>query len=122
MNLQTPYDMLSLAFHINWRSCKEYGKDYSFEVFCDLLIQDQQKLFDEGKIGGVGTQVMNEVVAFSEPKETIPDQSLGLEVIPSNPERALSAIQLPIVTTAVGWLIRSMDISYVGWSFIRFDW
>ena len=39
------------SFCINWRSCKKDGKDYSFDVFCDLLIRDQQKLLDQGKIG-----------------------------------------------------------------------
>ena len=34
------------------RSQKEDGRDYSFEVFCDLLIRDQKKLLDEGKVGG----------------------------------------------------------------------
>ena len=67
----------------------------------------------------VGTQVMNEVVAFNEPKATISDQSLGLEASPSNPERALSSTQLPNVTTAAGWLIRSMARSYVGWGFYK---
>ena len=52
MNLQTPYDVFYSSFHTNWRSCKEDGKDYSFDVFCDLLIRDQQKLLDEGKLGG----------------------------------------------------------------------
>ena len=68
----------------------------------------------------VGTRVMNEVVAFHEPKETISNFSLGLEASPSNPERALSATQLPIVTTTTSWLIKSMARSYVGWGFIRF--
>ena len=31
---------------------KEDGKDYTFDVLCELLIKDQQKLFDEGKLGG----------------------------------------------------------------------
>ena len=51
MNLQTPYDMFHLSFHTNWWSCKEDGKDYSFDVFCDLLIRGQYKLLDEGKLG-----------------------------------------------------------------------
>ena len=46
MNLQTPYDVLWLLFHSNWRSCKEDGKDYYFDIFCGLLIRDQQKLLD----------------------------------------------------------------------------
>jgi hypothetical protein len=52
MNLRTPYDMLYSAFHTNWRSCKEDGKDYTFNVSCDLLIKDRQKLIGEGKLGG----------------------------------------------------------------------
>ena len=52
MNLQTPYDVFFLSFHTNWWSRKEESKDYLFDVFCDLLIEDQQKLFDEGNIDG----------------------------------------------------------------------
>jgi hypothetical protein len=52
MNLRTPYDVFFVSFHTNWRSYKEDGKDYSFDVFCDLLIRDQQNLLDEGKLGG----------------------------------------------------------------------
>ena len=46
--------MMCFSHHFctNWRSCKEYGKDYSFDVFCDLLIRDQQKLLDKGNLGG----------------------------------------------------------------------
>ena len=51
MNLRTPYDVFFSSFHTNWRSCKEDGKDYSFDVFCDLLIRDKQKLLDEGNLG-----------------------------------------------------------------------
>jgi hypothetical protein len=51
MNPQTPYDVLCSLFHKNWKSRKEDGKDYSFDIFCDLLIRDQQKLLDEGKLG-----------------------------------------------------------------------
>ena len=50
-------------------------------------------------------------MVFSEPKTTILDQSLGLEANPSNLERALSATQLPIVTTLTGWLISLVHIS-----------
>ena len=52
MNLRTPYDMFFLLFHTNWQSLKEDGQDYSFDVFYDLLIRDQHKLLDEGKLGG----------------------------------------------------------------------
>lgn len=51
MNLRTPYDVLCSSFRTNWRSCKKDGKDYTFDVLCDLLIKDQQKLLDEGKLG-----------------------------------------------------------------------
>jgi hypothetical protein len=44
--------VLCSLFHTDWRSCKEDGKDYAFDVFCYLLIMDQQKLFDEEKLGG----------------------------------------------------------------------
>lgn len=52
-NLRTPYNVFLYSFHINWRSHKEDGKDYTVDVFCDLLIKDQQKLFDEGNLGGM---------------------------------------------------------------------
>ena len=52
MNLRTPYDVFCSSFHTNRISHKEDGKDYTFDVFCDLLIKDQQKLFDEGNLGG----------------------------------------------------------------------
>ena len=51
MNLRTPYDMFCSTFCTNWRSHKEDSKDYNFDVFYDLLIKDQQKLLDEGKLG-----------------------------------------------------------------------
>ena len=41
MNLRTPYDVFYSSFRANWRSHKEDGKDYSLDVFCDLLIRDQ---------------------------------------------------------------------------------
>ena len=47
-NLITTYDV----FCNNWQSHKEDGKDYSIDVFCDLLIRDQQKFLVEGNIGG----------------------------------------------------------------------
>ena len=52
MNLRTPYEVFYSSFHTNWRYHKEGGKDYSFYAFCDLLIRDQNKLFDEGNIDG----------------------------------------------------------------------
>lgn len=52
MNLQMPHDVFCSSFHTNWRSRKEDGKDYFFDVFCDLWIRDQQKLIEEGKICG----------------------------------------------------------------------
>ena len=52
MNVRTPYDVFCSSFYTNWRSCKDNGQDYSFDVFCDLLIRDHQKLLDEGKLGG----------------------------------------------------------------------
>ena len=52
MNMRTPYDVLCSSFYTNWGSHKEDGKDYTFDVFCDLLIKDQQKLLDEGRLGG----------------------------------------------------------------------
>jgi hypothetical protein len=51
MNLKMPYDVFFLSFHTNWCSHKEDGKDYSFDVFSDLYIRDQQKFLDEGNIG-----------------------------------------------------------------------
>ena len=56
---------------------------------------------------------------IQEPKETISNQYLGLEARPSNPEKALFATHLPIVTIEAGWLIISMARSYVGWGFYR---
>lgn len=51
MNLRTTYDVLCSSFCTNWRSRNDDGKDYTFDVFCDLLIKDQQKLFDEWNFG-----------------------------------------------------------------------
>ena len=51
MNLGTPYDLFYLSIHTNWKSHKEDGKDYSFDVFCDLLIRDQHKFLHEVNIG-----------------------------------------------------------------------
>ena len=52
MNLRTSYDVFYSSFLNNWRSWKDNGKDYTFGTFCDLLIKDQHKLLDEGKLGG----------------------------------------------------------------------
>ena len=52
MNLRKPYNVFSSSFRTNWQSRKEEAKDYSFDVFCDLLIKDKQKFIDEGKLGG----------------------------------------------------------------------
>ena len=43
--------MLCSSFHANWRSQKEYGKDYTIDNFYDLLIKDQKKLLDEKELG-----------------------------------------------------------------------
>jgi hypothetical protein len=40
------------TFHTSWKACKEDGKDYTFEVFYGLLINDQHRLLDKGKPGG----------------------------------------------------------------------
>jgi hypothetical protein len=52
MNLRTPFDLLVSTFRTNWQARKEDGKDYTFEAFCGLLINDQHKLLEEGKLGG----------------------------------------------------------------------
>jgi hypothetical protein len=51
MNLRTPFDVFVLTLHTNWKTCMEYGKDYTFESFCDILIIDQQKMLEEGNLG-----------------------------------------------------------------------
>ena len=50
MNLRTPYDVLCSTFHTNWRSRKEDGKDYTFDVFCDLLIKDNRHCLMKGSL------------------------------------------------------------------------
>jgi hypothetical protein len=35
-----------------WQAHKEDGKDYTFDVLCGLLINDQHRFLDEGKLGG----------------------------------------------------------------------
>ena len=51
MKLKKPCDVLFSSFHASWISYKQDNKDFSFDVFCDLLIKDQQKLLEEGKLG-----------------------------------------------------------------------
>ena len=51
MNFKTPYDVFSSSFHATWMPCKHDDKLFTFDVFCDLLIKDQQKLLEEGKLG-----------------------------------------------------------------------
>lgn len=50
MILRTHYDVFCSPFSTNWISHKEDGKDCTFDVFCDLLIKDQQKFINEGKL------------------------------------------------------------------------
>ena len=52
MSLRTHYDLFCSLFHTNWWPREEDKKTYSFDSFCDLLIMDQHKLLDEGKLGG----------------------------------------------------------------------
>ena len=52
MNLRKPYDVLCSSFHTNWRSHKEDGNDYTSDIFCYLLIKDQQKQLGKGKLSG----------------------------------------------------------------------
>ena len=33
-------------------SHKQDGKDFTFDTFCDLLMKDQHKFLEEGKLGG----------------------------------------------------------------------
>ena len=60
------------------------------------------------RMGGVGTWVINAVVAFSAPKAAILEHPIGLESSPSKLERALSTAQLPIVTTTT-WLLYQVN-------------
>ena len=91
MNLQTHYDVFCSSFQNNWRSCKEASKDYSFDVFCDLLIRDQQKLLDEGKLGGKqqahllnrkGKQIYKDRgrIYYSRPRKECLDQKTKLKI------------------------------------------
>jgi hypothetical protein len=52
MILRTPLDIFISTFHTNWKECKEYCRDYTFEDLGGLLIIDQNTLLDEGNIGG----------------------------------------------------------------------
>ena len=67
----------------------------------------------------VVTRVIKAVAAFSAPKGTVSNHSLRLEASPSSLERDLSATQLPIVTTTIGWLISSVARYYVGCGFYK---
>ena len=50
MNLRTPYDVLCSSFYNNWRSHKEDCKDYTFDDFCDLLINDKKNCLMKGSL------------------------------------------------------------------------
>jgi hypothetical protein len=52
MNLRTPFDLFCSKFQTNWKAHKEDGKEYTFYTFYGLLINDQHRLLDEGKLGG----------------------------------------------------------------------
>jgi hypothetical protein len=52
MNLRTLFDVFMMFFHTNWKTRKEYGKDYTFEDLCGFLITDQHRLLEEGNNGG----------------------------------------------------------------------
>jgi hypothetical protein len=52
MNLRTPFNMFVLNFHTNWKTCKEDGKNYTFEAFHGILITNQHRLIKEDKLGG----------------------------------------------------------------------
>ena len=49
--LMNTYDVFCSLFHTNWWPRKEDGKGYSFDIFYDLLIRDQQKLLDQWNLG-----------------------------------------------------------------------
>jgi hypothetical protein len=51
MNLRTPFDVFVSTFFTKWKAWKEYGND-TFEYFYGILIIDQHKLLEEGKLGG----------------------------------------------------------------------
>ena len=52
MNLKTPYGVFYSFFQVNWMSHTQDGKDFTFDTFYDFLIKDQQKLLEEGRLGG----------------------------------------------------------------------
>jgi hypothetical protein len=52
VNLRKTFKVFSSTFYKNWQVDKEDGKDYTFDAFCDLLINDQHGLLDEEKFGG----------------------------------------------------------------------
>jgi hypothetical protein len=52
MNMRTPFDVFCSMFWKNWQAHKEDGKEYTFDTFYGLLINDRIKLLDEGNLGG----------------------------------------------------------------------
>jgi hypothetical protein len=50
--LRTPFNVFVSTFCTNWKSCKEDGKDYTFEYFSGILITNKHRLLEEGKLGG----------------------------------------------------------------------
>ena len=52
MNLRKTFDVFSSTFKTNWQTHKEDGKDYTFDAFRGLLINNQHMFLDEGKFGG----------------------------------------------------------------------
>jgi hypothetical protein len=51
-NIRTPFDVFVSNLRTDWKTHKEYGKDYTFEAFYGLLITDKHRLLEEGKIDG----------------------------------------------------------------------
>jgi hypothetical protein len=52
MNLRTSFDVFVSNFYTNWKERKEYGKNYTFEYLCGLLITDKHRILEEGKPSG----------------------------------------------------------------------
>ena len=52
INFKTSYDVLCFSFRSNQISHKKEGKDLTFDILCDLLIKEQEKLLEEGNIFG----------------------------------------------------------------------
>jgi hypothetical protein len=52
INLRAHFNVFCSTFRTNWKACKEEGKDYTFDILCGLLINDQLRFFDERKLGG----------------------------------------------------------------------